>query len=120
MQQLTTPIRSNYNFWDEDAFEKGRANKTNQVMVFDWVKAATKIKEVNPKVAKMGLDGDFAQTAKVIFENGKAVINEYIRTSSTWATPLLILDRRVFICFYFTSKDTWSNWTEETINILKG
>lgn len=120
MQQLTTPIKSNYDFWDENAFNKGRANKSSPVMVFDWAKAARKIRELNPKIAKMGLDGDFAQTAKIIYENGEVVINDYIRTSSTWATPLLILDRKVFICFYTAPKDTWSNWTESTINILKG
>lgn len=118
MQLLNDVIRSNYDFWDFGAFQKGRDSADNQVMTFDWEAAVHKIKSVRPKIAKCGLQGDFAQTAKVIYENGKAIINEYIRTSSTWAKPLLVLDNKVYECFLLCDEDVWSNWTEKTLGIL--
>lgn len=120
LQLLNDSIRSNFDFWDSYAFEKGKQNKGNQVMSFDWYGAAHMIKQVRPSIAKVGLQGDFAQTAKVIYQNKSIVINPYIRTSSTWAKPILVLDRAVYECFIIVGKDTWSNWTEETIKIVEG
>ncbi|HEY5587570.1 MAG TPA: hypothetical protein VIK86_01290 [Candidatus Paceibacterota bacterium] len=64
-------------------------------MAFDWDKAAEIIKE-NFKlhkdlVAEAGLQGDWAYTGGIIFEDGKPTNDSYTYLSSNWAIPTLIL-----------------------------
>lgn len=66
------------------------------LMVFDWDKAAEIIKEklkLHPDLkAEAGLQGDWAYTGGVIFENGKPTNDEYTYLQSNWAKPTLILE----------------------------
>jgi hypothetical protein len=65
------------------------------IKAFDWDKAAQLIKEKlkdHPDLfAEAGLQGDWAYTGGVIFENGKPTKEHYTYLSSNWAVPTLIL-----------------------------
>ena len=62
--------------------------------VFDWIRAAQIIREKKPRTAEAGLEEDWSCTAGMIWENGKPVPKDetYTYLSSTWATPILMLD----------------------------
>lgn len=106
------------------AFAMGAANRGKPPMVFDWVKAATLIKERAPSRARAGLSGDWDWTGGVIFADGAPVPREetYTFLSSTWATPELDLDGEVIDCFIM-AKDSpgWGSdtyWPDEALAIL--
>ena len=55
----------------KDAMAMGEANRSKEMMVFDWDKAARLIVEKKPHRAWAGLRGDFCNTGGMIYEDGK-------------------------------------------------
>lgn len=122
MKKVSERPISNYGFWDESAFEKGRANKGKEKRVFDWVAAAKKIKKCNPKIAEAGLQGDFKHTSGVIYEDGKAVRDQYCYLASNWAIPILVMDDEVYECFLMeeqTEYNAATMWPKEALAIME-
>ena len=76
------------------AFAMGKANRNEPMMVFDWCRAARRIKEEKPNIAGAGLQSDWEYTGGNIWENGKPTPAEdtYTFLRSTWAIPELELD----------------------------
>ena len=123
MKKVNEQPRSNYGFWDEKAFDRGRANKDREKMVFDWINAARQIKDKKPKVARAGLQDDFKFENGVIYKDGKIHTEDRTYLSSTWAKPILVLDDEVYECFIMEEQTEYNDstkWPQEAIDILKG
>lgn len=106
------------------AFAMGQANRDNELMVFDWVKAATIIKKRKVTKASAGLEGDWEYTGGIILEYGKVPKDSYTYLASTWATPQLSIEGAVIDCYIMASKrPKWNAktfWPKEALKILKG
>lgn len=108
------------------AFMMGQANQGKELMVFDWIKAAKRIKEVKPETASAGLAGDWEYTGGDIWGNGKPIPrNEtYTYLASTWATPELNMDGEIEDCYKMQSEtpnwDSGTYWPKEARKIIKG
>lgn len=96
------------------AFANGEANRSKELMVFDWGKAVDLINENRYKNCGAGLESDFEWTAGNILSDGKPVIDDYAYLASTWATPQLIVysDNGEYIldeidCFVMQSQTSW-------------
>lgn len=107
------------------AFAMGEANRHNELMVFDWEKAATLIAERKPDYVRAGLSGDWEYTGGDIYIDGAPVDREktYVYLASTWATPEIEIDGDVIDCFKMQSEtpswDSDTYWPEEALGILK-
>ncbi|MCC6135186.1 MAG: hypothetical protein LM550_15240 [Candidatus Contendobacter sp.] len=68
-----------------------------EMMYFDWVKAATLIRETHPIQAFAGLEDDFEWTGAVIYKNNQPRLIDkdgekpYTFLGSFWAKPVLVL-----------------------------
>jgi hypothetical protein len=106
------------------AFGMGEANRGNEPMVFDWDKAARRIKESGADNASAGLSGDWEWTGGSILENGKPDNDSYTYLSSTWATPELSIDNVREDCYKMKSEtDGWdagTKWPDSALKILNG
>ena len=108
------------------AFAMGETNRGNELMVFDWEKAAMLIKERNATEASAGLSGDWEYTGGRILTNGKPVKKEdtYCYLASTWATPEIKIDGIIIDCYKMESEtpgwDSDTFWPKEALNILNG
>jgi len=107
------------------AFAMGKANKGKSLMVFDWVKAAQRIREVQPNQAGAGLQGDWEYTGGWIYQGGKPVPTDETHTylASTWATPELQLDGVKEDCYIMQEETEWESgtyWPEVALVTLKG
>lgn len=105
------------------AFMMGEANKGRPLMVFDWDKAATLIKERGIQNASAGLAGDWNYTGGTILRDGNPVTDDYCYLASTWATPQLCLDDdETFInCHRPMDGSDWdesTKWPESALAIL--
>ncbi len=69
------------------AFAMGMANRGKPMMVFDWDKAAKRIKETGARQASAGLAGDWEYTGGEILVDGKPTNDGYTYLASTWAVP---------------------------------
>ena len=104
----------------ELAFELGRINRGKERMVFDWDKAAKRIKEENAVIARAGLEDDWEWTGGTIFRNGSPV-KEYTYLASTWAVPELELDGVREPCYVMESQTKWdenTQWPQSALKIL--
>lgn len=108
------------------AFAMGIANRGREQKVFDWDRAARRIKETGARSAEAGLAMDWDSTGGRILADGQPVIREqtYTYLASTWATPLLVLDGEEEQCYRMAS-DTpkWgasTYWPESALTILRG
>mgnify|MGYP000959760599 CR=1 FL=1 len=122
MKKVNEGPISNYYFWDERAFEKGRANKGKEKRVFDWVAAAKKIKEKNPQIAQAGLQGDFEHTSGVIYEDGEIVKSKSCYLKSNWAIPILVIDDEAYECFLMEEQTEYNEntmWPDEALAIIE-
>ena len=72
------------------AFARGQAAKNNELKVFDWDRAAQRIRETSAVSASAGLAGDWDWTGGTIYASGEPS-SEYTYLASTWATPELEL-----------------------------
>jgi hypothetical protein len=68
------------------AFMMGRANRGNELMIFDWAKAAHLIKENPNTEICAGLQGDWGYPRNIIWTEGH-IVRRYVYLASTWATP---------------------------------
>lgn len=104
------------------AFMLGEATRQKPLMVFDWNKAATLIKERKPSVACAGLSNDWEWTGGTIFENGKPNLESYTYLASTWARPELELDGESFACWVYQTEspewDSGTKWPQSALDIL--
>ena len=107
------------------AFLLGEAHRNDEMMVFDWDKAATIIKKEGYKEASAGLAGDWSWTGGEILKDGKPIPQEdtYTFLSSTWATPELEIDGYIQDCYKMASEtDGWNSatyWPDSAIAILE-
>ena len=90
---------------------------TQELMVFDWEKAAEIIRDRKPQFAVAGLYGDYAYTSGVIWQNGKIATAEFTYLASKYAKPMLILDYEEAIeCYKMESEtpgwDAYTRWPE--------
>lgn len=106
------------------AFVMGEINRDKSLMVFDWDKAATLIRERNVDHASAGLGGDWEWTGGPILRNSKPIPAEetYTFLASTWATPELYIDGEYIACWkYEDDTPGWSSdtyWPESALEIL--
>ena len=105
------------------AFAMGQLNRGNELMVFDWDKAAQFIRESGAHTAYAGLCGDWEYTGDCIFKNGEPYNGDPF-LASTWATPQLEIDGEVFDCYRMQSETPgWGSatkWPESALAILAG
>jgi hypothetical protein len=102
------------------AYFKGVTSRGQQLMVFDWNKAARIIRERNIQSASAGLSGDWFYTGGQILENGKPVPADetYTYLASTWATPGLEIDGDIIDCFIMkcdVPQEWLNNWDYEKV-----
>lgn len=105
------------------AFANGEADHGNNIMIFDWDKAARLIRERKPKSASAGLNGDWSYTGGEIYRDGVMIHDNYCYLGSMWATPILVMDGDEVECYRMQS-DTlgWSaktKWPESARLIMK-
>lgn len=106
------------------AFLRNQASQGNEMMVFDWEKAATLIKERGATRASAGLSQDWEYTGGEIFRDGKPVPSEetYVYLASTWATPEIEIDGETVDCYLMESEtpgwDSDTYWPPEALAIL--
>lgn len=83
--------------------------------VFDWIKAAQIIRDRKPTEAVAGLSADMEWTAGTIYRDGKPVPSDESPTylSSTWATPVLVLDDGEEIPCFLPKPDA-PGWDSDT------
>lgn len=115
-------LKSNYTFWDYNGFQKGKENRYGDLMRFDWDLAASLIRASKTKEAECGLNGDYDQTKRVIYKDEEVVINEYMMIESTWAIPVLVIDNKVYDCFYYYTDSFYKKpeqWPKSALVILK-
>ena len=104
------------------AFEMGELNRGRELKVFDWDKAARRIKETGTDFAKAGLQSDWEWTGGTIFQDGKPNHDSYTYLASTWATPELDLGNGPEDCYKMQSEtDGWhsgTKWPDSALKIL--
>ena len=106
------------------AFAMGAMNRNNELMVFDWNKAAEIIKEQKATYAFAYLDQDAEWTGGTIYEDDEIVRDSYTYLASTWATPMLIIDSDDPIPCYKMQHEVpdWGSdtkWPQSAIDILR-
>lgn len=104
------------------AFALGEANRHKEMKIFDWDKAARRIKEEKPDYVMAGLIEDWEYTADVIYEKGKIKKDNYCFLGSTWATPTLEMDGTPEDCFVMAHETKWhaeTKWPKSAIDILE-
>jgi hypothetical protein len=113
------------------AYAKGEANRGNEMMVFDWNKAARLIRDEQPTRAGAGLQSDWEWTGGAIYRDGAPVLPDdtYTYLASTWATPELSMDGELQDCFVMESEAPvvdgmhWTSgtyWPQCALDILNG
>ena len=101
------------------AAARARSDKPKR---FDWVKAATILKERNPGSAHAGLQ---TCTSGLIWDEHKPVPEEetYVYLSSQWATPILVIDDEEIECWTEEGASAEGSahiyWPEEALKILE-
>ena len=108
-----------------EAILMGFINRHNELMVFDWEKAATLIVSRGATNAKAGLRGDWEWTGGEILRNRKPVPKKdtYTYLASTWAVPEIEIDGEVFDCYKMQREvPRWNEhtyWPKKALTILK-
>jgi hypothetical protein len=93
--------------------------------VFDWDKAARRIREEQAFEASAGLSGDWNYTGGCIWSEGKPDTDSYTYLGSAWATPELDLDGNVEDCYITEAEatkrgwDAHTKWPESALAILR-
>lgn len=110
------------------AFARGqmaRAMKAG-LKVFDWHKAARRIRDSGAVSASAGLSGDWEWTGGEIFAYGKPLLagESYTYLASIWATPELEIDDTTEDCWCWQSEHPdWNSdtrWPQSAVDILAG
>lgn len=90
------------------------ANQDKSLMVFDWDKAARRIKEKNTKCASAGLSEDWCHTGGCIWDDGIVPEEDtYVYLASTWATPELDLGEECNEACFIMEKDVPNDWGKD-------
>jgi len=124
--------RSELTFTEGFTCQRGVNAKSNGATLnaFDFDKAAeiikTYLKDHPDLTAEAGLQGDWAYTGGVIFENSLPTNDSYTYLSSNWAAPTLILswdgkEQEEIQCFSSESDSRFrsdSKWDEQSLAIL--
>jgi hypothetical protein len=104
-----------------DAIARGEKSRR-----FDWIKAATILKERNPEYAIAGLQTDLEHTGGAIWSDGKPVPEDetYTYLSSQWDTPILVIDEEEIECWVADDvaaeyKSAKIYWPPEALAILE-
>lgn len=105
------------------AFAMGLASRDKPKMIFDWDRAALRIKESGCKTASAGLRDDWGCTGGLIFDDGKPVSEDdtYVYLASTWAVPELEIGGEVEPCYFVDDGRGWDSgtyWPESALEIL--
>lgn len=102
--------------------------------MFDWIKAASIIRDRNVQDASAGLDGDETMTSGLIVNDGKIVRDSGAYLSSTWAMPMLRIhhngtadgeftETRI-LCWRYADEIPDSlrshDWPDEAVAIVEG
>ena len=105
------------------AFMNGQASRGNELMVFDWNKAARLIKERHPKKVAAGLKDDWGWTGGKIYDSGTPIKSEYTYLSSTWAVPEIDIDGEIKECYVMQHEaPRWhagTKWPKSALEILE-
>lgn len=111
---------SNYSF--SDGLLGMIREERGGVRVFDWNKAAEIIRDRKPTLAEAGLEGDWAYTGGVIYEDGEIIKDSYTYLASDWAVPTLVLnDEESVECWVYMDESDFNHdtkWPECAITIL--
>lgn len=106
------------------AFAMGQANRDREMMVFDWDRAARRIRETGAREASAGLRDDWEYTGGGIFQDGKPDFESYTFLASTWAVPEIDLDGIVEECYRMESEvPGWgagTKWPDSALALLEG
>ena len=106
------------------AFAMGEMNRGKELMVFDWDKAATIIRDRKPDYADAYLDDDREWTGGNIYKDGKPNHESYTYLASTWATPMLDIDGDLIECYKMQHEvPEWGSktkWPKSALSILNG
>lgn len=95
-------------------------------MVFDWQRAARRIRETGARDARAGLRGDWEWTGGLILTDGRPLSREesYTYLASIWAVPELEIDGQVEECYRMRGQtpgwDANTMWPEEALRELRG
>lgn len=106
------------------AFARGEAARAAgaRQRVFDWDRAAQRIKDTAPGEAGAGLSQDWEWTGGCIYKDGAPYTDDYLYLSSNWATPELDIDGIVEDCWVYADEtDGWDAgtvWPESALRIL--
>jgi hypothetical protein len=116
-----------YDISVDEVIKRREANKDNELMVFDWDKAATIIKDTSSQTASAGLRDCWEPTGGEIFKNGKPVPHDetHVYLASIWAVPELKLENGDIVpCFKMQPNtpgwDSYTYWPESALQILNG
>jgi len=107
------------------AFDMGQAHRNDRSMVFDWHKAARRIRETGAQHASAGLRSDWEWTGGQIFHDGKPVPEQdtYTFLASTWAVPELAVLDGPEPCWTWKDETDWdasTYWPASALDILNG
>ena len=106
------------------AYAMALANIRNELMVFDWDKAAELIRDSKCTEAAAGLEGDWEWTGGMIYSGGKPVKDTYTYLSSTWATPQIRIDGYEIDCYRMEHEapgwNAYTKWPKSALRILGG
>lgn len=96
------------------AFAMGRASAHKPIKCFDWSKARQLLEDRQPDIADAGLLEDLEWTQGGIWDNGP-VTDSYVYLSSTWATPVLIIDGEPIECWLMSvpNFDPEKSWPKD-------
>ncbi len=104
------------------AAARGEANRGREPMVFDWDRAARRIRETGATEASAGLASDWEWTGGYILRDGQPIHDDYTYLASTWATPELDLDGVTEDCYRMASETPgWgpdTKWPDSALTIL--
>lgn len=107
------------------AFMRGQMNRDKEMMIFDWHKAATIIRERGGRDASAGLTSDWEWTGGEILRDGIPISEDQafgLYLGSTWAPPQLNIDGRIIECWRYESEvpdwDAHTVWPQSARDIL--
>lgn len=103
------------------AIKKCKKHKDREMMIFDWDKAATLIKDQKLYTVYAGLNEDWEYTSGPILING-IIPDSYTFLASIWDIPVLQYDDCIIECYKMQSEepqwDASTFWPKSARKIL--
>lgn len=75
--------------------------KRGRMKYLNWDKVRELIKKNPDSKIQVGLLEDWNNTGDMIYNKGEYPYMYYVYTKSTWATPIVIVDKQKYICYSF-------------------